>query len=145
MIAICLSLGKIQAEPLLTADAMSLVVVLQQKGFKVVFEHPSKRKSYGLFVSSSKTLFVSPLAFELGIGQAVLVHEATHAAQSCPNGQLTPIGWKLKASPVVSREISGILVHSYRENQHLEREAFLVQGHHDAIPKVIGALKSRCN
>ena len=131
-------------QPNLTLDQLSLVRALEQKGFTVLFEHPPKQKAYGLFLSKSKELYISPLAFELGIGQAVFVHEAIHAAQSCPSGTLTSLGWKPQKNRIIAQEISGIVTRSYHANQHLEREAFHGQAQENAIPRVINALKSRC-
>ena len=36
---------------------------------------------YGLFQSKNKTLWVSPIAFELEIGRQTLLHEATHVEE----------------------------------------------------------------
>jgi hypothetical protein len=75
----------------------------------------------------------------------VLLHEATHAAQSCPNGTLSPIGWKIKASDVVKNEISGILFNSYKQGDRvLEQEAFMIQGNGNGLAMVINALSKRC-
>ncbi len=94
----------------------------------------------------TRTLWIAPLSFELGIGMQVFLHEATHAVQSCPHGVLTPVGWKLPLAPVVSQEISGILVNNYQHgNQVVEREAFALQGQADAIPRLLKALSQRCH
>ena len=137
-------LSAARADPVLTQAEAELVAALRGKGFQVVFQHPPVKKAYGLFVAKRKILYVSPLAFELGIGQSVLVHEAIHAAQSCPTGVMSPIGWNLTTSKVVANEISGILTQSYHANKHLEREAFLGQAQVRAIPMVISALAKRC-
>ena len=47
----------------------------------------------------------------------------------------------MRLNPVVEQEISGILTTSYHHGKRvLEREAFSVQGHPDAIGRVIAAL-----
>ena len=92
------------AEPALAVELSRLRAALQRAGFKVEFRHPSIKTAYGLFNAKTRTLSISPLAFELGIGRHVFVHEAVHAAQSCPSGVLSPIGWKHSLPVVVERE-----------------------------------------
>lgn len=133
------------AEPPLAADLSRLRAALQRAGFKVEFRHPSIKTAYGLFEGKTRTLSISPLAFELGIGRQVFVHEAVHAAQSCPSGVLSPIGWTHSLPVVVEREISGILYNAYHhKNKALEREAFMAQGQPQGAELVIQALKQRC-
>jgi hypothetical protein len=57
---------------------------LKAHGFKVRFEQPPKIGVYGLFEARSRTLWVHPITFELGISRQTLLHEAVHAAQSAP-------------------------------------------------------------
>ena len=78
-----------------------LINLLKTKGFKIKFEIPPKKGVYGLFQNKSKTLWISPITFELGIGRQTILHEATHAAQSCPNKELTPIGYEFSLSPFI--------------------------------------------
>ena len=73
-----------------------LLELLKNKGFHIKYEIPPKRGAYGLFQSKNKTIWISPISFELGIGRQTILHEATHAAQSCQNGLLSPIGWTLR-------------------------------------------------
>ena len=136
--------GIVQAAPNLSNEEIRLIRVLEEKGFKVIFEHPRESKAYGLFSSKEKILFISPLAYELGIGRSVLVHEAVHASQSCPSGVMSPVGWTLKVKPVVMRGITRVLTLSYHKNQHLEREALMMQAQPDAIKRVKKALEQRC-
>jgi len=96
-------------------------------------------------VPASRTLWVAPIAFDLGIGPQTFLHEAVHAVQSCPGGQLTPIGWRLRLDPVVRQEIGGILTTSYHHGSRLlEQEAFALQGQDDAVARLRAALKARC-
>ncbi len=132
--------------PALPVSLRPLVQSLQGHGFKVRLAPPPHQRSYGEFVLRTRTLWIAPLSFELGIGMQVFLHEATHAVQSCPHGVLTPVGWKLPLAPVVSQEISGILVNNYQHgNQVVEREAFALQGQADAIPRLLKALSQRCH
>ena len=129
----------------LPAELRPVVTTLQQRGFQVRLAPPPVRGAYGLFQAKTRTLWIAPVAFDLGIGRQVFLHEAIHAAQSCPSGVLRPLGWSVPLNPVVEQEISGILTTRYHHGKReLEREAFSVQGHPDAIARVIGALKQRC-
>jgi len=131
--------------PQLPAELRPIATTLQQRGFQVRLAPPPVRGAYGLFQAKTRTLWIAPVAFELGIGRQVFLHEAIHAAQSCPTGVLQPLGWSAQLNPVVEREISRILATSYHHGKReLEREAFSMQGHPDAIGRVIAALKQRC-
>ena len=100
---------------------------------------------YGLFQSKNKTLWVSPIAFELGIGRQTLLHEATHVAQSCPYGSLRPIGWQLPISPLIKREIKSLLYNRYDSKKYiLEKEAFTLQGQKNAVALLLEAINERC-
>ena len=94
---------------------------------------------------AQKLIQISPIVNELGITWQVLLHEAVHAAQSCPKGKLTLLGIKRKADPAVESRIQYLLSHHYlQEHMALEKEAFLIQGQDDAEALVIKALKERC-
>lgn len=129
----------------LPADLQPLARELQTRGFRLRIALPPVREAYGLFQAKTRTLWLSPLASELGIARQTFLHEAVHAVQSCPNGVLTPIGWRYRLAPVVDREISGILTTRYhRSNRALEQEAFGLQGQRDAVARLMEALKRRC-
>jgi hypothetical protein len=129
----------------LPAELQPVVRELQRFGFRVRLEPPPVPGSYGLFQAGTRTLWVAPIAFELGIGPQTFLHEAVHAAQSCPSGTLTPIGWRITLSPVVDREISGILTTQYHHgNRLLEQEAFGMQGLDEAPSRLVEALRQRC-
>ena len=122
-----------------------LLTTLQRHGFTVHIALPPVRESYGLFQSKTRTLWISPLTFPLGIARQTFLHEATHAAQSCPSGRLTSLGWKLNVDPVVESAISFKLLKGYHYTDHtLEREAFFVQGQSDAVTRLIKSLDARC-
>lgn len=129
----------------LPADLNPLIQALQSKGFSVRIALPPVKGSYGLFQAKSKTLWISPLTIPLGIVRQTVLHEAVHAVQSCPSGTLTPLGWSAQLNPVVEREISAILLRNYHHSSRvLEREAFMLQGQRDAVPKLVNALQQRC-
>jgi hypothetical protein len=97
-----------------------------------------------MFDPARRTIWVAPITAELGILRPTLLHEAAHAAQSCPDGVLRPIGWRLPLSPLIEREIAAITLHNYGSNtQLLEREAFAVQGQAHAVALIMRALDQR--
>ena len=129
----------------LPSELQPMLRALQEKGFKVVIALPPRRQSYGMFQRKTKTLWISPITFPLGIVRQTFLHEAVHAVQSCPSGNFTPIGWKFNLNPIIEREISAILLNNYNHtNRAIEKEAFYLQGQPDAIPLLMKALKQRC-
>ncbi len=122
-----------------------LLDLLKKKGFNIKYEIPPKRSVYGLFESRSKIIWISPISFELGIGHQTILHEATHAAQSCPSGLLNPVGWKLPVSKSIRNEIEANLLRNYDINQYIiEKEAFYVQSQKNGAELLIEAIKKRC-
>lgn len=118
---------------------------LLRHGFRLRFAIPPAPGAYGQYVPATRTLWVAPIAFDLGIGRQTFLHEAVHAVQSCPTGRLSPIGWKLSLDPVVNQEIRGILTQRYHHGSRLlEQEAFALQGQPDALARLRAALHSRC-
>ncbi|WP_094556451.1 hypothetical protein [Synechococcus sp. 1G10] len=129
----------------LPADLQPVAAELRRHGFRLKLAPPPVQGTYGLYQAKTRTLWVAPIAFELGIGRQTFLHEATHAAQSCPDGTLRPIGWNVTLAPVVEREISGILTTRYHHsNRIIEQEAFAMQGQADAPQRIIAALRKRC-
>jgi hypothetical protein len=129
----------------LPADLQPLLAALQRHRFSVRLEPPPRRRAYGMFDPASRTIWVAPLTSELGIARQTLLHEAAHAAQSCPDGVLRPIGWRLPISPLIEREIAAITLNNYGSSTRLlEREAFAVQGRANAVALIVRALEQRC-
>ena len=126
------------------SDLSPLQHALLRYGFRIEMRQLPGR-AYGRFIPAQKLIQISPIVNELGITWPVLLHEAVHAAQSCPKGKLTLLGIKRKADPAVESRIRYLLSHHYlQEHMALEKEAFLVQGQADAEALVIKALKERC-
>jgi hypothetical protein len=117
---------------------------LQRFGFRLQISAPPVRGAYGLFDAGSRRIWIAPISFELGIARQTFLHEAVHAAQSCPTGKVTPIGWALPVQPVVRQEIGGILTNRYHNHRVAEQEAFYLQGQDDAVPRLMQALRRRC-
>jgi hypothetical protein len=134
-----------QPSQVVPPDLKPLVQALQRHGFRVRLEPPPRRGVYGLFDSRSRTLWVAPLSFALGIGRQTLLHEAAHAVQSCPHGQLRPVGWRLPLATVVRQEIEGITFTAYGHgNREVEREAFALQAQPNAVTLLLKGLAMRC-
>ncbi|MEB3305762.1 MAG: hypothetical protein VKL58_06055 [Cyanobacteriota bacterium] len=138
--------GELDPRPLsaLPVDVQPLVKALQRHGFRVQVALPPRPGAYGQFEPRSRTLWISPLSLELGIGRQTFLHEAVHAVQSCPTGVVSPIGWSLPLDPAVERGINLTLYHGYSTNKAVEREAFALQGQSDAVPLLLEALRQRC-
>ena len=112
---------------------------------KVKFDYPPRESVYGLFQSKTKTLWISPVTFSLGIDRHTLLHEATHAAQSCPYGSLTPVGWELPITPFIKKEIQAILINRYPSKKYIfEKEALSLQGQKNAVFLLLKAITQRC-
>ncbi|MEB3235327.1 MAG: hypothetical protein VKM98_07855 [Cyanobacteriota bacterium] len=134
-----------QVPPQVPKSLQPLLNTLKELGFQLRLAAPPAKGAYGQFEPRTKTLWVHPLAFELGIGVQTLLHEAVHAAQSCPHGTLTTIGWRLPLETTVRQEIEGITYLRYHNaNKAIEREAFAMQGQSKAQERIITALKQRC-
>ena len=126
------------------ADLNDLYRTLLRHGFTIEERHPPGN-AYGRFIPSERRLEISPLVRELGITRPVFLHEAVHAAQSCPNGDLSLIGVQRRADPVVNSRIQYLLRTHYKPiNFALEQEAFVIQGQTDAEQIIITALSKRC-
>ena len=92
---------------------------------QIDFQRRRVRKPYGVLSVKSKSIWINPIVFELGNSNAVLIHEAVHAAQYCAgNGSIRTIGLDIEpikqAQPFFKRYVD---VHS----QAVEKEAYAVQ------------------
>ena len=126
-------------------DLLPLINLLKKKGFNVKFETPPIKNVYGLFNTKNKTLWISPMSFIQGIGRQIILHEATHAAQSCPNGFLKPMNLELPISPFLNNEIKRILLNNYDSNQYLiEKEAYSLQSQKDGVNILLKEINERC-
>ena len=131
--------------PAPAADLEQLQRSLLRHGFTIDIRHPPGQ-AYGRFIPVEKRLEISPLVQELGITRPVLLHEAVHAAQSCPDGTLSLIGVQRPVDPAVGSRIRYLLRNHYKPNRAaLEQEAFMIQSQPDAEQLIITALNQRCS
>ncbi|TCD59238.1 hypothetical protein CWE17_00015 [Synechococcus sp. BS56D] len=132
-------------QPFFPAELKPLLAALQRAGYVVTLEAPSARGAYGLTDTRQRRIWIAPLSIDMGIVRATLIHEAVHAAQSCPDGRPKTIGWVWQQQPMVEKEINGLLYRGYpRDRFAIEREAFRMQSHPRAIELVTAALDQRC-
>ena len=133
------------ALPAPAADLEELQRSLLRHGFSIEVRQPPG-KAYGRFIPAEKRLEISPLVRELGITRPVLLHEAVHAAQSCPDGALSLIGVQRPVDPAVESQIRYLLRNHYKPNEAaVEQEAFMIQSQPDAEQLIITALNQRCS
>ena len=121
--------------------------ILISHGFIVKQEIPPKinnfgLRPYGLMNSKTKTIWINPVVFELGNAQAVLIHEAVHAAQTCAGGgQVSLLNLDLEP-PQFTRPYF-MRYHSYR--REIEAQAYTVQVQPDSLAIAIELLEQHCS
>lgn len=103
----------------------------------------SVNKPYGMLQSKSKSIWINPIVFELGISKATLIHETVHAAQYCAgNGMLQAINLELEpipqALPFFKRYVD-------TQRQNLEREAYTVQSQPNSYELARSLLEQHCD
>lgn len=127
------------------SDLQPLLSALQRAKYTVLLAPPPIPGAYGATDSRRKRIWVAPISIDLGIVRQTLIHEAVHAAQSCPTGKLTPLGIDVPLSYKIDREISGLLYRGYAHSKfEVEREAFALQGQAGAPALLIRQLDQRC-
>ena len=137
-----LALTALQALP---PELKPLLQALERARYAVFLAPPPIPGAYGATDPKRRMIWLSPIAIDLGIARPALIHEAVHAAQACPRGKLNPIGWSIPVDPMIERQINGLLYLGYAHGKHdVEREAFAMQGHPQAIAMVSQALARRC-
>ena len=133
------------ALPAPASDLAQLQRSLLRHGFTIDVQQPPGQ-AYGRFIPAERRLEISPLVRDLGISRPVLLHEAVHAAQSCPNGTLSLIGVQRPVDPAVGSRIRYLLRNHYEPNRSaLEQEAFVIQSQPEAEQLIITALNQRCS
>lgn len=134
------------AIPSLPPDLVPLQDALERSGVDVRLAVPPKAGVYGLYQPRARRLWVAPVTRPLGIFRRTFLHEAVHAAQSCPSGVPSVMGVVTQPSAVVARRIQLLLSSNYSPHHTaVEKEAFEIQGRSDAIPLLIQLLSKRCS
>ena len=129
----------------LMKDLNELRLSLIESGYEIRFEKPPMQGTYGLINIKKKVIWIAPITQQMGIFRTTFLHEAVHAAQTCRTGSLQPIGWMPNVDEAVKIAIESILYRNYEsEKFEIEREAFLMQGQPDAVPKIRRELKDHC-
>ena len=132
-------LGPIKSEEKNNPDLSNLIKL------KIKNDLPPKKRAYGLYENSTKTIWISPITKKLGIYKNVLVHEAVHAAQSCPRGFLTKLNIPIKLNSSQEKIIKMKLVNHYsHRNFLLEKEAFSIQTLPNSIEFISKEINKRC-
>ena len=121
--------------------------ILINHGFTVKQEIPPKTNNlglrpYGLMNSQTKTIWINPVVFELGNAQAVLIHEAVHAAQTCAGGGRVAL-LNLDLEPPQFTRPYFMRYHSYR--REIEAQAYTVQVQPDSLAIAIKLLEQYCS
>ena len=121
--------------------------ILINHGFTVKQEIPPKinnlgLRPYGLMNSQTKTIWINPVVFELGNAQAVLIHEAVHAAQTCAGGGRVAL-LNLDLDPPQFTRPYFMRYHSYR--REIEAQAYTVQVQPDSLAIAIELLEQHCS
>ena len=158
MLALLLTTMAIAQLPNANPKFIELKTQLENYGFEVNIEVPPSfnlpeqqidfqrrrvSKPYGLLSTKNKAIWINPIVFELGNSNAVLIHEAVHAAQYCAgNGNIQTIGLELEpipqARPFFKRYAN---IHS----QAVEKEAYTVQSQPNSYELVQTLLKTHCH
>ncbi len=114
---------------------------LKNRGFAVKLEPPAQQGAYGILEPSTRTIWIHPVVFELGIALPVLIHEGVHAAQVCAgDGMVATL--QLDIEPPNATRPFFLRYHSYRRT--IEAEAYAVQVQPDAYERVGQLLEQHC-
>ena len=138
------------------SDFIELKSQLESYGFQVNISIPPdfnlpnqqtglkrrRRKPFGVLNAQSKSIWINPVVFELGNSNAVLIHEAVHAAQYCVgNGNVQIIGLDIEpirqAQPFFKRYMD---IH----HQTVEKEAYAVQTQPNSYELARSLLDQHC-
>jgi hypothetical protein len=123
-------------------DFVRLKQALEKYGFKIRLQLPPIDGNYGMLETSSKSIWINPAVFELGIARPTLVHEAVHAVQLCAGGTKLQL-LNLEISPPIFARPYFVKYSSPR--RELEAEAYAVQAQPDSIEVAIALLDKHCS
>lgn len=125
-----------------SAEFNQLKQTLESYNFTVVLGLPPQRGTYGLLHVPTRTVWINPVVFDLGIAIPTLVHEAVHAAQLCSGSAETlsalDLGLELYAPA------SRLYMRYSGTRRMLEAEAYTIQARPDRVAYVTQLLMDRC-
>lgn len=135
-------LSSTSAKSDMSAEFEQLSQTLESYGFDVVLALPPQTGSYGLLHVPTRTVWINPVVFDLGIAIPVLVHEAVHAAQLCSGsaGTLSALDLGLEPYAPASR----LYMRYSGTRRTLEAEAYTIQARADRVDFVTQLLVDRC-
>ena len=114
---------------------------LEHYGFNLQFQLPPIRGNYGMLHLKSRSIWINPAVFELGIARPTLIHEAIHAAQLCRGGNQLQLLELSISPPIFARPYYS---HYPSPRREMEAEAYAMQAQPDGIEQVIRLLKKYC-
>ncbi len=125
----------------LDPDFTSLQRLLESFNFKVLIEPTPVRGAYGMLNSKTRTIWIHPVVFDLGIARPTLIHEATHAAQLCKGGnKVEALGLQIQPPPITRN----FFLHYEGYTRQIEAEAYTIQVQPDGLNRVTSLLKKYC-
>ncbi|MGB3789203.1 MAG: hypothetical protein WA949_14425 [Phormidesmis sp.] len=125
-----------------SAEFNSLRQSLESHNFTVVLDLPPQTGTYGLLHVPTRTVWINPVVFDLGIAIPSLVHEAVHAAQLCNSSAdtLSALSLGLELYAPASR----LYMRYSGTRRTLEAEAYTIQARPDRVEYVTQLLADRC-
>ncbi len=125
-----------------SAEFDQLRQTLESHDFTVVLDLPPQTGTYGLLHVPTRTVWINPVVFDLGIAIPALVHEAVHAVQLCsgPADMLSALNLGLEPYVPASR----LYMRYTGARRTLEAEAYTIQARPDRVAYVTQLLRERC-
>ncbi|MDV3000923.1 MAG: hypothetical protein N5P05_002529 [Chroococcopsis gigantea SAG 12.99] len=116
--------------------------LLQSFNFRVLLEPTPVRGAYGMLNIKTRTIWIHPVVFDLGIARPTLIHEATHAAQLCKGGnKVEALGLRMQPPPMTRN----FFMHYEGYTRQIEAEAYTIQVQPDGLSLVTSLLKKYCS
>ncbi len=129
------------APPSVEAEFSRLQTILEDYGFQVKIEPTPIRGAYGQLNVDTRTIWIHPIVFELGIARPTLIHEAVHAAQLCRGKKkVQALGLTIPPPPMTRR----FFLQYEGYTREIEAEAYTIQVQPDGMELVISLLHQHC-
>ncbi len=125
-----------------SAEFDQLKQTLERYDFTVVLDLPPQTGTYGLLHVPTRTIWINPVVFDLGIAIPALVHEAVHAAQLCSGSAETLSALNLGLEPYAPA--ARFYMRYTGTRRTLEAEAYTIQARSDRVAYVTQLLIERC-